>query len=363
MRVNRIVQLLILGMLSLPLHGDDCLGTYRRLTAECYAYIKFFETNCANELQQLLADTNAVSPRIVQRQDVSGVGKSIGGAVATNAVFAVRRHRGGWHFSYITASYADGTQLQINLSKRGITQLHWTMGSRRGQSFEIQAGEEGQEKILCYDVERVGEGDDEDLYLSNIRHYEGSRLVREDPPNRLGEMIFENKASRLHQPSSSAANLPCAADLKPYFKLPTLNLPTNGMRLTWVEVRNTKSPEVDYMLSDAKTRRTLLLLKTMVLHDEKDAQDKMISRVANLTRTDKRENAEVPIGDRRFVFGSSPGCGAIIFTRYNVLVELSSYNKNFDFQSIAIDIDSEIKSRRNGIDMSGDIKSSVLPRE
>ena len=128
------------------------------------------------------------------------------------------------------------------------------------------------------------------------------------------------------------------------FKLPALNLPTNGMQTTWVERRNTKSSEVDYILSDAKTRWTLLLLKTMVLHDEKEAQNKMLSRVANLTRTDKRENLEVPIGDRRFVFGSSPGCGAIIFTRRNVLVELSSHNKNFNFRNIAIDIDNEIKS-------------------
>lgn len=146
-------------------------------------------------------------------------------------------------------------------------------------------------------------------------------------------------------------------------KLPALNLPTNGMRMFWMELQNTNSARVDYILSDAKTRRTLLLLKTMVLRDERDAQNKMLTRVANLTRTDKYENTELPIGDRRFVFGVSSGCGSIIFTRRNVLIELSSYNRDFNFQNIAIDIDSALKSDRSCIYSSSSVKSSALIRE
>lgn len=197
MRINRVVLALILyGFILLPSHGDECMDMYKRLKAESYAYAKFFETNCTCEVRQLLADTNAVSPRIFQRQDVFGVGEALDGASATNAEFAVRRHRGGWHFSFITIFYADGARLNANFSKRGITQIHWMTSKRKGKSFEIHDGETGREKVLIYDVESVGEGDDEDMKLSNIRQYEGDRLVREYPAHRLGEMIFERKIGK-----------------------------------------------------------------------------------------------------------------------------------------------------------------------
>lgn len=195
------VSLLIIygSILLLPLHGDECMDVYQRLKGESYSYAKFFEANCTNEVQQLLADTNAVSPRIFQRHDVSGVCMSFDGAPATNVMFAVRRHRDGWYFSFIKAFYADGAQLNANFSKRGITQIHWMSSGRKGRSFEIHANEKGREEILSYFVEPIGEGDDEDMYLSNIQHYEGGRLVREDPPCRLGEMIFENKTKKSHR--------------------------------------------------------------------------------------------------------------------------------------------------------------------
>ena len=104
--------------------------------------------------------------------------------------------RGGWHFSFITISYADGSRLNANFSKRGITQIHWMTSKRKGRTFEIHVGEAGREKVLIYDVESVGEGDDEDMKLSNIRQYEGDRLVREYPAHRLGEMIFERKIGK-----------------------------------------------------------------------------------------------------------------------------------------------------------------------
>ena len=185
------------------------LDVFARLKAESYAYAKFFESNCSNEVQLLLSDTNAVSPRIFHRQDVSGVGEALLGASATNAEFAVWRLCEGWRFSFITIAYSDGSRLNANFSKRGISQIHWIPSRRKGQFFEIHVGEEGLEKVLSYNFEPVGEGDEEDIYLSNIRQYEGGRLLREYPPCSLGEMIFESKMGRLStSPSAFSWSFP-----------------------------------------------------------------------------------------------------------------------------------------------------------